>query len=131
MKSRGTRSRSGTSGAIRRLGTAGRVVATTAATVLLAGIATAPSATAESGTPATPYAATEPYADRRPDARVLTIEGWGHTVLGKSTCADLAVAVYLIDLVAADGATCAQDLVPFAQPAPAGAQQVQLAASAR
>lgn len=36
--------------------------------------------------PATPYAFTQPYADRWPDARVLTVEGWGHTIIGKSAC---------------------------------------------
>lgn len=81
--------------------------------------------------PGTPYAATEPYAAHWPDARVLTVEGWGHTVLGKSSCADAAIETYLVDLLAVDGATCAQDLVPFDQPLPAGARQLQLAASAR
>ena len=34
--------------------------------------------------PATPYQATRPYADLYPDARMVTIEGWGHTTsLGK------------------------------------------------
>lgn len=66
--------------------------------------------------PATPYAFTQPYADRWPDARVLTVEGWGHTVIGKSACADDAVARYLVDLDATDGATCAQDVVPFQGP---------------
>lgn len=66
--------------------------------------------------PATPYAFTQPYADHWPDARVLTVEGWGHTIIGKSTCADDAVARYLVDLDATDGATCAQDVVPFQGP---------------
>jgi len=66
--------------------------------------------------PATPYAFTQPYADRWPDARVLTVEGWGHTIVGKSACADAAVARYLVDLDATDGATCAQDVVPFQGP---------------
>lgn len=66
--------------------------------------------------PATPYAFTQPYADRWPDARVLTVEGWGHTIVGKSACADAAVARYLVDLEATDGATCAQDMVPFQGP---------------
>lgn len=66
--------------------------------------------------PATPYGFTQPYADRWPDARVLTVEGWGHTIIGKSACADAAVARYLVDLVATDGATCAQDVVPFQHP---------------
>lgn len=66
--------------------------------------------------PATPYGFTQPYADRWPDARVLTVDGWGHTILGKSACADEAVARYLVDGEATDGATCAQDVVPFETP---------------
>ncbi|WP_251152817.1 alpha/beta fold hydrolase [Cellulosimicrobium sp. Marseille-Q4280] len=66
--------------------------------------------------PATPYGFTQPYADRWPDARVLTVEGWGHTILGKSACAEEAVARYLVDGEATDGATCAQDVVPFESP---------------
>ncbi|MFF3064247.1 alpha/beta hydrolase [Oerskovia sp. NPDC057915] len=66
--------------------------------------------------PATPYAFTQPYADRWPDARVLTVEGWGHTIIGKSVCADAAVARYLVDLEATDAATCAQDVAPFQGP---------------
>lgn len=64
--------------------------------------------------PATPYSATQPYADLWPDARVLTVEGYGHTILGKSSCADQAVASYLLRGAATDGATCAQDVAPFA-----------------
>ena len=67
--------------------------------------------------PATPYAATEPYADLWPDARVLTVEGYGHTTFVPSTCATLAIATYLVDLQARDGATCQQDVRPF-EPVP-------------
>ena len=63
--------------------------------------------------PATPYSATHPFADRFPDGRMLTLDGWGHTTLGKSECADAAVAAYLVDLEATDGATCAPDSRPF------------------
>ncbi|WP_052436368.1 alpha/beta fold hydrolase [Georgenia sp. SUBG003] len=63
--------------------------------------------------PATPYSATEPYADHWPDARVLTIEGYGHTTLVPSTCASAAIAAYLLDLQARDGAVCSQDVTPF------------------
>src|SRR5690625_3323451 len=64
--------------------------------------------------PATRYAMTEPYADDFPDARVLTLDGWGHTVLGKSSCADEAVSDYLLTGEAQDGATCApDDTTPF------------------
>ncbi|WP_265523463.1 alpha/beta hydrolase [Oerskovia flava] len=63
--------------------------------------------------PATPYSFTEPYAAHYPDARVLTVEGWGHTTLGASVCADAAIARYLVDGEAPTEATCEQDLVPF------------------
>jgi pimeloyl-ACP methyl ester carboxylesterase len=62
--------------------------------------------------PATPYEATRPYAALWPNARVLTVEGYGHTILGKSACADEAVARYLVDGTR-DVATCDQDLAPF------------------
>lgn len=73
--------------------------------------------------PATPYAATQPYADQFPDASVLTIEGYGHTLPGTSTCADDIVADYLIDLdTPAEGATCEQDRSPFDPPEPGAAE---------
>ncbi|NDL56848.1 alpha/beta hydrolase [Phytoactinopolyspora mesophila] len=64
--------------------------------------------------PATPYAGTQPYADHFRNSRVLTVEGWGHTTLGKSSCADGVLARYLVDLTVPDhGATCHQDVQPF------------------
>ena len=56
---------------------------------------------------------------------MLAVEGYGHTILDKSTCADQAVARYLLDGQAPhDGATCAQSVQPFAPaPAPAGAPE--------
>ncbi|WP_350277726.1 alpha/beta hydrolase [Kribbella sp. HUAS MG21] len=64
--------------------------------------------------PATPYEATRPYADLYPDARMVTVEGWGHTTIGKSVCADRMITGYLTRLQApADGATCRQDRKPF------------------
>lgn len=46
--------------------------------------------------PATPYSFTRPFADLFPDGRMVTVEGYGYTILGKSTCADEAVARYLV-----------------------------------
>ncbi|MFC9692214.1 alpha/beta hydrolase [Kribbella sp. NPDC056951] len=71
--------------------------------------------------PATPYQATRPYADLWPDARMVTIEGWGHsTSLGGSVCADQLLTKYLTTLQApADGSTCQQDRKPF-DPLPTG-----------
>ncbi|GAB2478499.1 alpha/beta hydrolase [Promicromonospora xylanilytica] len=64
--------------------------------------------------PATHYGFTAPYAALWPDARMLTVEGWGHTTVGVSECADAAIGRYLVTLEADDGAVCRQDLVPFA-----------------
>ena len=61
----------------------------------------------------TPYQYTAPYAQRWPDARVLTVEGYGHTTIVPSTCASAAIAAYLVGLEARDGAVCRQDVVPF------------------
>lgn len=75
--------------------------------------------------PATPYWFTRPYTDLWPDGRMLTVEGYGHTTIGASTCADAAIATYLVDLQATDGATCEQDVAPFEQ-APAGFEEDRL-----
>ena len=64
--------------------------------------------------PATHYGFTAPYASLWPDARMLTVEGWGHTTVGVSDCADAAIGRYLVTLEADDGAVCHQDRVPFA-----------------
>lgn len=67
--------------------------------------------------PATPYSSTRPFADRFPDARTVTVEGYGHTTLGVSACSDALVAEYLVEGAApADGATCDQDRAPFSAP---------------
>jgi pimeloyl-ACP methyl ester carboxylesterase len=67
--------------------------------------------------PATPYEMTRPYADLYPDARMVTVNGWGHTTIGKSACADAAITKYLVNLQApADGSTCEQDRRPFDPP---------------
>lgn len=80
--------------------------------------------------PATPYAFTEPYAARYPDAAVLTVEGYGHTTLGQSSCANSAIATYLIDLEATDGASCGQDVAPFETATPAPTEDPLLLAPA-
>jgi hypothetical protein len=64
--------------------------------------------------PATPYEGTRPYADLYRDAHLLTISGWDHTTIGKSTCADAAITPYLVNLQRpADSATCTQNRRPF------------------
>ncbi|MFV0253865.1 MAG: alpha/beta hydrolase [Beutenbergiaceae bacterium] len=63
--------------------------------------------------PATAYSMTRPYADLWPDARMMTVEGYGHTTVGVSVCADQAIGTYLLTLEATDGAVCGQDFEPF------------------
>ncbi|WP_145808586.1 alpha/beta hydrolase [Kribbella amoyensis] len=64
--------------------------------------------------PATPYEHTRPYADLYRDGRLLTVNGWGHTTIGKSSCADSVLTRYLVELKApVDGTSCAQDRRPF------------------
>jgi pimeloyl-ACP methyl ester carboxylesterase len=64
--------------------------------------------------PATPYRQTRPYADLFPASRLLTLDGWGHTTIGKSACVDAAITGYLVDgQPPRDGTVCAPDAVPF------------------
>lgn len=49
-----------------------------------------------------------------PDSTLLTVNGWGHTSLFMSTCADAAIERYLIDIATPPpGTTCDQDIAPF------------------
>ncbi|MFD0413459.1 alpha/beta hydrolase [Streptomyces sp. NPDC127108] len=73
--------------------------------------------------PATPYEFTRPFADHFPDARVATLEGWGHGgTLLQSTCMNQLAARYLVEVKATDGASCRPDAEPFA-PVPASARR--------
>jgi hypothetical protein len=66
--------------------------------------------------PATPYQATGPYADMYPDARLVTLNGWGHTTVGKSACADATIRAYLVNLAAPrDGADSDSDVATGAR----------------
>ena len=49
-----------------------------------------------------------------PSSRLLTVEGWGHTSLFLSACADAIVSTYLLTSTAPAGTTCTQDFTPFA-----------------
>ncbi len=72
--------------------------------------------------PATPYRNTRPYADLFRRAAVVTLEGWGHTTIGKSRCADAAIEAYLIaPKQARADVTCLPDQAPFAAPMPLAA----------
>jgi hypothetical protein len=55
-------------------------------------------------------------AQRLANARLLTIDGWGHSFFegGRSTCANEVMATYLIDLqLPAPDTVCPEDVPPF------------------
>jgi pimeloyl-ACP methyl ester carboxylesterase len=65
--------------------------------------------------PATRYEGAVTAANLLPNSRLLTVHAWGHSSLGKSSCASNVVSRYLNDLVLpAPGTVCQQDRVPFA-----------------
>jgi pimeloyl-ACP methyl ester carboxylesterase len=65
--------------------------------------------------PATRYEGALTMANLLPRSALLTVEGWGHTSLFLSACADQTIARYLLSgATPARGATCRQDVVPFA-----------------
>lgn len=64
--------------------------------------------------PATPYHGAEVVEDLLFRSRLLTIDGWGHTSLFLSSCADQVVSDYLLKgALPRRGAVCRQDEVPF------------------
>jgi pimeloyl-ACP methyl ester carboxylesterase len=64
--------------------------------------------------PATRYQGAQTAHRLLPNSRLLTVEGWGHTSLFLSTCADAAIARYLVaGRAPAAGAVCRQDAVPW------------------
>ena len=66
--------------------------------------------------PATPHSSAMAAAETLANARLLTIDGWGHSYFegGLSTCANEIMATYLIDLDAAGaGHVCPEDEPPF------------------
>lgn len=70
--------------------------------------------------PATRYEGAQTVAGLLPNSALLTVEGWGHTSLFLSQCADAATASYLLNLTTpAAGTVCSQDFVPFAIPSSA------------
>ncbi|HST82431.1 MAG TPA: alpha/beta hydrolase [Kineosporiaceae bacterium] len=65
--------------------------------------------------PATPYSGAQAAAAAIPRARLLTVNGYGHTSLATpSACANAAFDAYTISgRVPARGAVCEQDVAPF------------------
>jgi TAP-like protein len=68
--------------------------------------------------PATPHPGAVAASQTLANARLLTIDGWGHSYFegGLSTCANEIMATYLIDLqLPAPGAVCSKDASPFSE----------------
>ncbi|NRB36832.1 MAG: alpha/beta fold hydrolase [Pseudomonadales bacterium] len=64
--------------------------------------------------PASPYQAALAAHELMPNSHLLTVEGWGHGVLGMSSCGDNAIISYLVTGILPDeNLACQQDLVPF------------------
>jgi pimeloyl-ACP methyl ester carboxylesterase len=74
--------------------------------------------------PATPYAGARALTDDLGNARLLTLDGWGHTaLLQPSSCARDAMVSYLVNLtLPAEGTVCKPDFGPFDVPPPGMAQ---------
>jgi len=65
--------------------------------------------------PATRYEGAVFVAGLLPNARLLSVRGWGHTTLFSSQLADQAIALYLLEgTLPAEGTIYDQDFVPFA-----------------
>jgi pimeloyl-ACP methyl ester carboxylesterase len=64
--------------------------------------------------PATPYAGATALRRLAPGSRLVTVEGWGHTMYGTSRCGDRIVDAYLLRVeVPERDQTCQQDANPF------------------
>jgi pimeloyl-ACP methyl ester carboxylesterase len=64
--------------------------------------------------PATRYQGAQIARGLLPNSSLLTVNGWAHTSLFLSVCADEAIAAYLISVrTPRPGTVCNQDLVPF------------------
>jgi pimeloyl-ACP methyl ester carboxylesterase len=64
--------------------------------------------------PATRYEGALTVDGLLPNSRLLTVNGWGHTSLFLSQCADAIVSTYLLTTSAPASTECAQDFTPFA-----------------
>jgi pimeloyl-ACP methyl ester carboxylesterase len=81
--------------------------------------------------PATRYESAVSLSHLLANARLLTLDGWGHTAILKSTCIDDAMVRYLVDgQLPPIGTVCKPDMTPFGSPPSVGIaarQQVQIA----
>lgn len=70
--------------------------------------------------PATQYEFSKRMSRQLGNTRLVSVDSFGHCILGDSTCTDLIAADYLINLkVPAPGTVCAPDVQPFPAPSPA------------
>ena len=82
--------------------------------------------------PATPYSGGVSLVDQLGNARLLTMEGDGHTAYGgNSPCVDSAVDSYLVSVTLPEAGTVCEQDVPFTAPAPAPAEGGAAASSLR
>ncbi len=68
--------------------------------------------------PATPHSGAVAASQTLANARLVTIDGWGHSYFegGLSTCANVIMASYLIDgQLPAPGTVCPEDTPPFSE----------------
>lgn len=64
--------------------------------------------------PATRFEGAVTVANLLPNSQLLTVEGWGHTTLFLSSCADQIASDYLVDMsLPASASTCRVDFPPF------------------
>ena len=76
--------------------------------------------------PATPHSSAVAASQTLANARLLTVDGWGHSYFegGLSTCANEIMATYLVDLqLPAPGTICPEDEPPFSEPVVEGQGQ--------
>ncbi|MGW0521100.1 alpha/beta hydrolase [Crossiella sp. NPDC003009] len=65
--------------------------------------------------PATPYAFSQRMAKQLGSARLVSVDSFGHAILGRSKCVDDLTTAYLADLKApANGIVCQPNAQPFA-----------------
>lgn len=64
--------------------------------------------------PATPYAGARAVRRLAPGSRLVTVDGWGHTMFGLSRCGDRVVTNYIVNQVLpSDDVRCTQESNPF------------------
>ncbi len=67
--------------------------------------------------PATPISGARTLNTLLADSRMLTVDGWGHGMLGESTCVEAHVEAYLVSgTLPPAGTVCDQDDVPYPDP---------------